>query len=174
MPIATGQVTIAAAPADVYRLVGDPTVMAGFANELYRARWLDGVTEAAVGARFRGDNRNGWHRWWTVCRITDVEPERCFAYEVSTPFKVPIARWQFDLRSAGTGCTVVVRNWLRVPRWFIPIAIAITGQPDRPGTNRTNIASTLRRLKEHLESAVTPGTDGRTPGPAPASRARSR
>ncbi len=59
MPIATGQVTIAAAPADVYRLVGDPPVMAGFANELYRARWLDGVTEAAVGTRFRGTAGTG-------------------------------------------------------------------------------------------------------------------
>ena len=129
--------------------------MVGFAEEVYRARWLDGVTEAAVGARFRGDNRNGARRWWTVCRITDAEPERCFAYEVSTPFKVPIARWQFDVLPAATGCTVIESNWLRVPRWFAPIAILITGQPDRPGTNNANIAITLHRLKDHLESPRT-------------------
>jgi hypothetical protein len=155
-PIAAGQVTIAATPAEVYRLISDPPVMAGFAEEVYRARWLGGVTETAVGARFRGDNRNGRRRWWTVCRITDAEPGRCFAYEVSTPFKVPIARWQFDLVPAATGCTVIERSWLRVPRWFIPIAIQITGQPDRPGTNSTNIALTLHRLKDHLESSKQP------------------
>jgi uncharacterized protein YndB with AHSA1/START domain len=151
-PIATGQVTVNASPAKVYRLISDPTVMVGFAEEVYRARWLDGAIEPTVGARFRGDNRNGRRRWWTVCRITDAEPGRRFAYEVSTPFKVPIARWQFDLLPAADGCTVVESSWLRVPRWFIPFAIAITGQPDRPGTNNANIAVTLRRLKEHLAS----------------------
>jgi hypothetical protein len=151
-PIAAGQVTVAATPAEVYRLISDPTVMVDFAEEVYRARWLDGVTQAAVGARFRGDNRNGPRQWWTVCRITDAEPGRRFAYEVSTPFKVPIARWQYDVLPAATGCTVVESSWLRVPRWFVPIAIRITGQPDRSGTNNANIALTLHRLKDHLES----------------------
>jgi hypothetical protein len=155
MPIAAGQVTVAAAADEAYRLISDPTAMAGFAEELYRARWLGGVTEASVGARFRGDNRNGMHRWWTVCRITDAEPGRRFAYEVSTPFKVPISRWQFDLVPAATGCTVIERSWLRVPRWFAPIAIRITGQPDRPRTNNANIALTLHRLKDHLEAPET-------------------
>ena len=102
--------------------------------------------------RTRAHASRGWRRWWTVCLITEAEPGRCFAYEVSTPFKVPIARWQFDLVPTATGCTVSVSNFLRVPRWFIPIAIQITGQPDRPGTNKTNIALTLDRLKDHLES----------------------
>lgn len=155
-PIASGQVTINATPAEVYRLVSDPTVMVGFAEEVYRARWLDGATEAKVGERFRGDNRNGIRRWWTICQVTDAEPGRCFAYEVSTPFKVPIARWQFDLAQADDGCTLVERSWMRVPRWFVPFAIMITGQPDRPGTNNANIATTLTRLKAHLETAPQP------------------
>lgn len=151
-PIAAGQVTINATPADVYELVSDPTVMVGFAEEVYRARWLGGADRAEVGAQFRGDNRNGVRRWWTICRITDAEPGRCFAYEVRTPFQVPIARWQFDLAATDGGCRVVERSWLRVPRWFGPIANLITGQPDRPGTNNANIAATLSRLKAHLES----------------------
>jgi hypothetical protein len=152
MPIAAGQVTVAATPAEAYQLISDPPVMVGFAEEAYRARWLDGVTEAAVGARFRGDNRNGIRRWWTVCRITDAEPGRCFAYEVSTPFKVPISRWQFDVVPTEKGCTVIESSWLRVPRWFAPFAVWITGQADRPRANKANIALTLRRLKDHLES----------------------
>jgi polyketide cyclase/dehydrase/lipid transport protein len=151
-PIATGQVAIKAPAAEVYRLVSDPTVMVGFAEEVYRARWLGDAGETTVGRRFRGYNRNGARRWWTVCRVTDAEPGRCFAYEVRTPFMVPIARWQFDLQPSADGCTVVESSWLRVPRWFIPIAILITGQPDRPGTNKSNIAITLSRLKQHAET----------------------
>lgn len=151
-PLATGQVTIEAAPAEVYRLVSDPTVMVGFAEEVYRVRWRGGATSASVGARFAGTNRNGWRRWTTTCRVTEATPGRRFAYEVSTPFKVPISRWEYDLRPEGTGCRVTETSWLRVPRWFVPIAIWITGEPDRAGANTANIATTLRRLKAHVEA----------------------
>jgi hypothetical protein len=126
--------------------------LGGVAEEVFRVRWLGGVTEAAVGARFRGVNRNGWRRWVTTCRITAAEPGQRFAYEVRTPFMVPIARWQYDIQPAGDGCTVTESSWLRVPGWFVPIAIWITGEPDRAGVNKDNIATTLLRLKDHLES----------------------
>jgi uncharacterized protein YndB with AHSA1/START domain len=151
-PMAAGQVSIKASPEVVYRMVSDPTVMVGFSEELFRVRWQRGATGPAVGARFSGANRNGWHRWVTTCRITDAEPGRRFAYEVSTPFWVPVARWQYDLEPDGDGCTVTETNWARVPRWFIPFAILITGEPDRAGVNKSHIATTLGRLKEHLES----------------------
>jgi uncharacterized protein YndB with AHSA1/START domain len=151
-PLATGQVTINASPAEVYRLISDPPTMVGFAEEVYRANWLSGASRAAVDARFRGVNRNGWRRWTTVCRVTEAEPGRRFAYEVSTPFKVPISRWEYDLRPVGDGCVLVESSWLRVPDWFAPIAIWITGEPDRAGANKSNIAATLDRLKDHLES----------------------
>ncbi|HEV2782769.1 MAG TPA: SRPBCC family protein [Actinophytocola sp.] len=144
--------TINVAPEEAYRVVSDPTVMVRFAEEVFRVRWLGGATEAAVGARFSGTNRNGWRRWVTRCTITDAEPGERFAYEVSTPFRVPIARWQFDIQPADEGCTVTESSWLRVPSWFVPFAIFITGEPDRPAANRSHIAATLARLKEHLES----------------------
>jgi uncharacterized protein YndB with AHSA1/START domain len=151
-PMATGRVTIKASPDDVYQMVSDPTIMVGFSEELFRVRWLRGAKGPKVGAKFSGSNRNGWHRWVTTCRITDAEPGRRFAYEVSTPFKVPVARWQYDLEPSADGCTVVETNWARVPRWFIPFAILITGEPDRAGVNKANIATTLGRLKKFLES----------------------
>lgn len=153
-PIITGQVAVDASPAEVYRLVSDPTAMADLAEELASARWLDGAAEAAVGARFSGLNRNGWRRWTTICEVTDVVPERRFAYEVSTPFKTPIARWQYDIEPVGDGCVVTVTNWIKVPDWFVPFALWISGEPDRPATNKANIATTLGRLKEHVESIV--------------------
>lgn len=151
-PLATGEVSINATPEQVYALVSDPKVMVDFAEEFYKVRWLGGVTEAAVGAWFSGTNRNGWRRWITHAQIVEAEPGRRFAYRVRTPFYVPISRWEYDITPEGTGCRLTVTNWLRVPRWFVPIAIMITGQPDRAETNSTNIATTLRRLKAHVES----------------------
>ena len=75
-----------------------------------------------------------------------------FAYRVRTPFFVPISRWEYDITPEGAGCRLTVTNWLRVPGWFVPFAIFITGQPDRAGTNSTNIATTLERLKAHVEA----------------------
>ncbi|AJT67464.1 hypothetical protein T261_5848 [Streptomyces lydicus] len=156
-PAATGTVTIRATPADAYRVVSDPPVMIRLAEEAHRARWLGGATVAAVGARFRGHNRNGLRRWVTTCRITDADPGRRFAYEVTAALGVPVSRWQYDIAPTAEGCTVTETNWLRVPLWFIPFAVLITGVSDRIGINNANIGTTLQRLKQHLESPV-PGS----------------
>jgi hypothetical protein len=151
-PLATGEVTVDASPDEVYRLVSDPVAMAELAEEFYKARWIRGATGPVVGNWFSGSNRNGWRRWVTHAEVIEAEPGRRFAYRVRTPFFVPISRWEYDITPVGAGCRVTVTNWLRVPRWFVPIAIMITGQPDRAATNSTNIAATLARLKAHVES----------------------
>ncbi|UQA90706.1 SRPBCC family protein [Streptomyces halobius] len=151
-PAATGTVTIRTTPADAYDVVSDPPVMIRLAEEAHRARWLGGATAPAVGARFRGHNRNGLRRWVTNCRITDVDPGRRFAYEVTAPLGVPISRWQYDIAPTAEGCTVTETSWLRVPLWFIPLAILITGVSDRIGLNNANIGTTLLRLKHYLEA----------------------
>lgn len=150
-PLAMGAVTIAASPGEVYRLVSDPVAMAAFAEEFYKARWIRGADGPAVGAWFSGSNRNGWRRWWTHAQVTEAEPGARFAYRVRTPFFVPISRWEYDMTPDGDGTRLTVTNWLRVPGWFVPIAIFITGQPDRAATNTDNIATTLGRVKAHLE-----------------------
>ncbi|RSN16854.1 polyketide cyclase [Streptomyces sp. WAC 05977] len=150
-PIATGEVLIDATPEQVYRLVSDPVSMAECTEELRKARWIRGATEARVGNWFAGSNRNGWRRWVTHAEIVEAEPVRRFAYRVRTPFFVPISRWEYEIAPEGDGTRLVVENWLRVPPWFVPIAILITGEPDRAGTNRANIAATLERVKARLE-----------------------
>ncbi|MBE1574115.1 SRPBCC family protein [Amycolatopsis roodepoortensis] len=150
-PIATGEVVIDTSPEHVYRLVSDPVSMAECTEELCEARWIRGATEARVGNWFSGSNRNGWRRWVTHAEIVEAEPGRRFAYRVRTPFFVPISRWEYEITPEGDGTRLAVANWLLVPRWFVPIAILITGEPDRAGTNRANIAATLERVKARLE-----------------------
>jgi hypothetical protein len=151
-PLATGEVSIDAEPAVVYGIVSDPVLMAQLAEEFCKARWIRGATRAEVGSWFSGTNRNGWRRWVTHAEVTEAEPGRRYVYRVRTPFFVPISRWEYDITPEGEGCRLTVTNWLRVPGWFVPIAIFITGQPDRAGTNSANIATTLQRLKEHAEA----------------------
>ncbi|WP_059013508.1 SRPBCC family protein [Streptomyces specialis] len=154
-PVATGQVTVNVSPAEAYRVVSDPLLMTTFAEETVEARWLRGATHAAVGARFRGVNRNGRRRWSTTCTVTEATRNRRFAYEVAaTPLRIPISLWQYDIDPTddGTGCVITESNWIRVPVWFRPVAILITGIPDRVGANNAHIATTLDRLKAHLES----------------------
>lgn len=158
-PLATGEVVIDVPPATAYQLVSDPIRMADFAEEFFRARWIRGSAGPAVGNWFSGSNRNGRHRWFTHSQITDAEPGRRFAYHVRTPFLVPISRWEYEITPEPTGCRVTVRNWLRMPRWFMPIADRITGERDRAGTNTDHIAVTLRRLKAHAESRERAATD---------------
>lgn len=147
-------VTVRAPAADLFRLISDPVTMASFAEETVAARWLDGATQAALGKRFTGINRNGWRRWRTICEITTYEPGRRIAYDVSAPvINVPISRWQYELEPGSDGtCTVTESNWARVPVWFIPFAILITGVVDRPAHNAANITTTLIRLKNHAET----------------------
>jgi AcrR family transcriptional regulator len=125
------------------------------------ACWLDGAIVPAVGARFRGYNRNGPRRWATTCSITDAEPGRRFGYEVTAPFNIPLSRWQYDIEPTADGCVVTETSWLRVPSWFIPFGIAITGVANRADTNDANIATTLRRLKAYLEKRSSLRAEGR-------------
>lgn len=149
---ATGELVISAAPDQLFRLISDPPVMAGFAEELVAAAWIGGATRAAPGARFEGRNRNGARRWTTICKIVEMEPGRRFAYHVETHFRIPVSRWQYDIEPAGDDtCTVTETNWLRAPLWFIPFAILITGVLNRPARNAANISTTLQRLKAHVE-----------------------
>jgi hypothetical protein len=151
-PLTAGEVTIGAPADEVYRVVSDPVAMAALAEEFYKARWIRGATGPAVGNWFSGSNRNGLRRWVTHAEVVEADPGRRFAYRVRTPFHVWISRWEYEVTPEPGGCRVAVTNWLIMPRWFIPFAILITGQPDRVATNTTNIATTLGRLKEHVEA----------------------
>ena len=148
---ATGQVAVNATPAEVFRVVSDPVAMARFAEETYDVRWLDGATESAVGARFLGFNRNGWHRWQTRCRITELETDRRFAYEVAF-FTVRVSRWQYDIEPAANGCVVTETSSILAPLWFAPFGLILSGVANRPGANKVHISTTLDRLRSHIEA----------------------
>ncbi|SDC86522.1 SRPBCC family protein [Actinokineospora iranica] len=149
-PDAHAQIDVAA-PADrVYALVSDLPGLATLSEEFQRGSWLGGVTEAKVGARFRGANRRGVRWWSTVSTVTDAEPTR-FAFDVRS-LGLPVSRWQYDIEPTATGCRVTESTWDRRPAWYRPITILATGVSDRSTQNQRNIERTLARLKQAAEA----------------------
>jgi Polyketide cyclase / dehydrase and lipid transport len=152
-PSASASVDVAAAPEVVYRLVSDLTSLTELAEETSVLRWRKGATSAAPGAVFRGTNRIGWRRWTTTCTVTDAEPAKRFAFDV-THTVVPISRWQYDISPTESGCTVTESTWDRRPKWFDLLSRPVTGVSDRVTVNTRNIQATLQRLKARAERAA--------------------
>jgi hypothetical protein len=151
-PSATSSVEIQASPQTVYALITDLDAMSAIAEETAVMRWSKG-TAAAPGAVFKGTNRNGWRRWTTTCRVTDAEPGRVFAFQVSHA-GVPISRWQYDIAAHDGGCTVTESTWDRRPPLYGPIAGLVTGTPNRGALNASHIQTTLQRLKARAEATA--------------------
>jgi hypothetical protein len=61
---------IAASPGELWVYVADINLPARFSSEFQGAEWLDGATEPALGARFRGTNEHPVVGSWQVeCTI---------------------------------------------------------------------------------------------------------
>lgn len=142
------------APQDVvYALVADLPAMGRWSPECTSAEWRGGATGPVVGARFKGRNRHGRHRWSTDGVVVAAEPGQKFAFEIST-LRVPVARWSYEFTPREGGCTVTEQWADRRPAWFQPIARLATGVADRTTHNAATMRTTLQRLKAAAESAA--------------------
>ena len=142
-PAATGSITIKATPQRVYDLVSDPKRIVEFAEETFKV--------FTVGKHWIGFNRNKWHVWPTVTKITQALPGRIFEFEVGE-FGVPVSRWQYALEPIEGGVQVTESTWDRRPAWFAKATYPFTGVKDRATTNTANIETTLRQLKAIAEA----------------------
>jgi hypothetical protein len=141
---------MAAHPEVVYDLVSDVTRMGEWSPETASCRWVGGAAKAEKGARFRGTNRHGWHRWTTTCTVTVAEPGRCFAFDV-TYLGFPIATWSYEFSADGDAC-LVTETWTdRRAAWMDHFGPLATGVRDRAEQNRTSMTTTLARLREAAE-----------------------
>ena len=148
---------VAADPLTVWAMVTDLPRMGEYSPENTGGRWVDGATGPALGARFRGVNRNGDREWWTRVRVVACEPGRRFAFDVRTPFGVRVSRWAYEITPTATGCRLT-EHWYRVGSWFVRrfLGPKVTGRADRPGFNAESIEHTLAKVKASIESGVKP------------------
>jgi ligand-binding SRPBCC domain-containing protein len=142
-----------APPEEVWALVSDITNTGRFSPETFEAEWLDGATEPAVGVRFRGHVlRNGRPpAYWTVCRITECERGKVFAFDVVGPGDRAANTWRYEFAAADGGTDVT--ESFRLPENVLTKAYwAVLGRA-RGRTNRRGMQETLERIKAAAEGA---------------------
>jgi uncharacterized protein YndB with AHSA1/START domain len=139
------------APADeVWAMISDVTRMGEWSPETTQCEWLKGATGPATGAKFKGVNKNGKKTWSTVCRVTEADRGRAFAFRVDVgPFKV--AEWAYRLESAEGGCTVT-EIWTDKRGGLVKrMGKPLSGVDDRAEHNKAGMEQTLERLAAAAE-----------------------
>jgi len=154
MPDVSVDEKIEASSLALYELVGDVTNMGRWSPETTACRWLGGATGPALGARFKGANRDRWRRWSTTCTVVAADPARRFAFDVKF-WGIPIAQWAYEFESEGHGCRVT-ESWIeRRPRWMRRIDdVVVMGVRDRAAHNRDGMKATLAQLRRFAEEAT--------------------
>jgi Polyketide cyclase / dehydrase and lipid transport len=152
-PTITRSVEVAADPLKVWEMVTDLPRMGEFSPENIGGEWLDGATGPAVGAQFRGFNRNGSRLWWTKVTVVACEPGRLFTFDVRSKIGIRVSRWGYEVTPTDTGCRLA-EHWYRVGNWFVRRILGprVTGRADRPGYNAESIEHTLAAVKARVES----------------------
>ncbi len=145
--------TIAASPEAVWALISDVTRMGEWSPETTGARWVGGATGPAVGARFKGSNRNGARRWSTTCKVVAAEPGRSFAFDAQVGPLV-LSRWGYELAPTDDGGCTATETWHDrrdpVSKLFSPL---VSGVKDRVEHNGAGMAATLEALAAAAEAA---------------------
>lgn len=142
---------IEAAPEAVYALVSDLPRMGEWSPENTGGRWLGGAAAPAVGARFKGTNRNGARRWSTTCTVVEATPGEAFAFDVAAA-GLAVARWRYRITPSGTGCDVT-ETWTDRRNKLMDVLGGLgSGVTDRRTFTESSMRTTLERLKEAAEA----------------------
>jgi hypothetical protein len=88
--------------------------------------------------------------YWTVCRVTDCEPGRVFAFDVLGPRDMVVNSWRYELATAGDG-TDVTESFHLAENPFTKLYWAIAGRA-RNRTNLQGMRETLERAKAIVEA----------------------
>jgi len=144
--------TIGAPPGEVYALVADLPRMGEWSPETTGITWLGGATEPRPGARFRGANRHGKHRWSTTCTVVAAEPGRELSWK-SSLFGRPVALWRYSFEPDGQGGTRVTETTEDQRRAvFRALGGMASGVSDRKSHNAESMRVTLERIKAAAEA----------------------
>ena len=140
---------IAADPDTVWAILSDVTRMPELSPETLRVRRLDDAP-VAVGSRFKGGNRIGLLRWTTVATVTELEPGRAFAFEISPPSRT---QWRYELDPVEGG-TRVTESMRKEDPQPAPIRAMqrLVGVTDRAEHLRAGMTTTLDRLAATAEA----------------------
>jgi uncharacterized protein YndB with AHSA1/START domain len=153
----TGQasVQISAAPEKVYDLVSDVRRMGEWSPECRSCEWLDGATGPAVGARFKGSNRNGMIRWSTKPRVVVADEGREFAF-VTDVRGNDLTKWiyRFEPDGDGTKVTESFEMMADQPGIITFFEKRVMRIKDRKANLEDGMQATLGRIKAAVEGTA--------------------
>ena len=144
------------APASaVWSMVTDLPRMGEWSPENTGGSWVKGATGPALGARFKGTNKNGARRWSTTSEVVAYDEPTYFAFEtVLGPMR--FARWSYRITPSadGAGCDVT-EQWddLRTNGVMKLVSGLATGVKDRAEHGRAAMRTTLERIKAAAEAS---------------------
>ncbi|MFE6920924.1 hemerythrin domain-containing protein [Nocardia sp. NPDC057663] len=147
------EVMTSAAPRAVWNILTDVTRIGEWSHECRRARWLDGATGAAVGARFTGDSKSGVMRWSRTCTITVLQAPREMAWTTHGSIFGDRTEWRYTLEPTESGTRIVqTYRVLAMPIWFDRLVwLSTPAHHDR----RNALHGDLTRLARLAEAAST-------------------
>src|SRR6056297_857150 len=103
-PSAEASTSVDAPPEDVWNCVATIQNLSHHSPETIRTEWLSGSQRHEVGARFRGHDTNGRHRWHTDCTISEYTEPTAFAFDLEPDEHGNYAtRWRYTLTAEGNG-----------------------------------------------------------------------
>jgi uncharacterized protein YndB with AHSA1/START domain len=152
-PQYTSTIDIAAPPEKVWSMVSDLPRMGEWSPENVGGKWKGGATEAAPGAKFKGTNKNGWHRWGAGVIINEATAPNKLSFTVKIA-GLTGATWGYDIEPTSDGCKVT-ESWTdtRSSIFKVPaVTKLVTGVGDRSGYAQELMDTTLANVKKAAES----------------------
>ena len=142
---------VSAPPAAVYAVVSDVTRTGEWSPECVACEWTGDATAPAVGATFRGTNRQGKQQWTMDAVVDEAEPGERFSFHTERDGQ-PRTRWGWRLEPAGDGGTRVTQFYERLaPAGVVRRLVERVVMGGREKHNAENMAASLERLKGIVE-----------------------
>jgi uncharacterized protein YndB with AHSA1/START domain len=138
---------IAASPEKVWALVTDLPRMGEWSPENQGGSWSKGATGPAVGASFKGRNKNGKKSWGTTVTVNVCDEPSKFSFALMALGK-NWCDWVYEIEATPTGCRVT-HSWIDHRSTFADkLGKVVSGVSNRASHNRANMEITLEKLAQ--------------------------
>jgi uncharacterized protein YndB with AHSA1/START domain len=134
---------IDASPEAVWDLVADVTRMGEWSLENVGGSWAKDSPGPALGAVFKGSNKNGVRRWSTKCTVVECERGKVFEFAVSSG-PLAVANWRYEFEPTPSGCRVTESFRDNRASWFAFVARVLGDHSEAHAEKE--MAATLSRL----------------------------
>lgn len=141
-------IDIAATPAQVWALVGDPRNMKRWSPQLVRS--IPKGKGHGADSKYLNINRMGLLVWPTNSKVVVHEPEREIAWRVSDNYTI----WGLKLEPTESGTRLT--QYRQAPQGISDVSVKLTnrfmgGVKKFTGTLQSDMATTLQRIKADIE-----------------------